>query len=226
MKNQVGKYRFGKKLIGFISLFIITIPVAMADDDGATYRVTITNATNHQVITPPLIATHRSRYYLFNIGDTASDGLALLAETGDNSLLSAEVSSERSVHNVVAGAAPIFPGESASFEIRSSKKGKLSMAAMLATTNDAFAGLNSVSLPKKRARYLAYVYDAGSEMNNEDCAYIPGPPCAPDSGNLRTETGEGFIAIHNGVHGGSSLNPKQLDWRGPAVAVTITRIKD
>ena len=30
-------------------------------------------------------------------------------------------------------------------------------------------------------------YDAGTEMNNELCSFIPGPACAPDSGNKVTD---------------------------------------
>ncbi len=192
--------------------------------EWATYTVTITNATNKQVITPPVIITHNRYFKLFEVTGTASDGLVILAETGNPAPLHAEVSGAEGVHDSIAAGAPILYGHSASFDISAPKKAMLSFSAMLATTNDAFAALNGVRLPKRKATYFAYTYDAGSELNNESCAYIPGPPCAPDSGNLRTETGEGFIAIHNGVHGGSDLNPKQLDWRGPTAIVTIERV--
>lgn len=124
---------------------------------------------------------------------------------------------------MVAASAPVY-GQSATFEVTAPKKSVLSFTSMLATTNDAFAGLSGVALPKSSDQYFAYAYDAGSEINNEACSFIPGPPCAADSGNARTETGEGFIAIHNGIHGGSDLNPKHLDWRGPVAVMTITRI--
>ena len=96
---------------------------------------------------------------------------------------------------------------------------------MLATTNDGYAALNSVALPKNTTSYFAYVYDAGSESNNESCAYIPGPPCAGNSGNI-SDDGEGFISLHNGVHGGGDLNIKHLDWRGPVAIVTVSRIRN
>ena len=97
---------------------------------------------------------------------------------------------------------------------------------MLATTNDAFVALNGVRLPKKSATYYARIYDAGSEANNEDCAFIPGPPCAAESGNERaTEGSEGFITISNGIHGHGDLSARDLDWNGPGAIVTIKRIR-
>lgn len=211
-----------KSLLSLALIGAISSPV-MADG-WATYQVTITNATSHQVLTPPLVVTHNDNFQLFTVGGTASDGLVLQAETGDPSLLYSEVSNAHGVQETVTGSAPILYGQSATFEINARKNTMLSLTSMLATTNDGFAALNSVELPKKSETYYAYAYDAGSEMNNESCSHIPGPPCAADSGNARTESGEGFISIHNGVHGGSDLNPKHLDWRGPVAVITITRI--
>jgi len=210
-------------VVTFLSTFISSTAMA---DEWANYQVTITNATNHHVLTPPLLVTHDKQFQLFSVGGAASDGLVIQAETGDPSVLYGEVNGAYGVQNAVTGSTVIPYGQSASFEISANKKSMLSVSSMLATTNDAFAGLHAVGLPKKTAQYFAYAYDAGSEMNNESCTHIPGPPCLPDSGNARTETSEGFIAIHNGIHGGSDLNPKHLDWRGPVAVITVTRIDD
>ena len=214
-----------KRLI-VMSLLCAAISSMAVADDWASYQVTITNATNHHVLTPPLLVTHNKHFQLFSVGGEASAGLVIQAETGDPSVLYGEVNGAYGVNNVVTGSAVIPYGQSASFEISANKKSMLSMSSMLATTNDAFAGLHAVALPKKTAQYFAYAYDAGSEMNNESCTHIPGPPCLPDSGNARTEISEGFIAIHNGIHGGSDLNPKHLDWRGPVAIITVTRMDD
>lgn len=198
---------------------------ASAHANGWTnYRITITNATAGQVITPPLVVLHRAGFSLFSVGDTASPGLVTLAETGNNSELNAEVSGAHGVFSTLAATDVIPFGHSASFTFSAPNRAHLSLAGMLATTNDGFAGLKDVALPKREAHYYAYAYDAGSELNNESCAYVPGPPCPPDSGNLRTDHGEGFISIHNGIHGGSDLNPKQLDWRGPVAVISIERM--
>lgn len=214
-----------KKFLTTLTLISAVATTAQAGD-WSDYRITITNATAHQVITPPLIAVHSDRFNLFTVGSVASDGLATLAETGNNAILNAEVSGNRGVFSTIAGSDVIVYGQSASFDFSAPNKAHVSLAAMLATTNDGFAGLNNVELPKESAHYYAFAYDAGSEMNNESCSHIPGPPCAPDSGNARTESGEGFISVHNGIHGGSDLNPKHLDWRGPVAVITIERIKD
>lgn len=213
-----------KKIVTGLGLMIFGLSAAIADD-MKTYRVTITNGTQHHVITPPLIVTHRAKYQLFQVGQPASEGLATLAETGNNLPLLSEVESARGVYDVVAATGGILYGQSASFEISASKNSRLSLAGMLATTNDGYTALNSIALPKKTATHFAYVYDAGSESNNESCAYIPGPPCAGNSGN-NSDDGEGYISLHNGVHGGGDLNSKHLDWRGPVAIVTVSRINN
>jgi len=213
------------KHILYITLLFSAITSAHAGG-WADYRLTISNATSHQVITPPLIVVHRAGFSLFSVGSVASDGLVALAETGNNAVLNAEVSGARGVISTLAATAVIPYGQTASFDFSAPALAHVSLAGMLATTNDGFAGLNDVALPKRRAHYYVFAYDAGSEMNNESCAYVPGPPCPSDSGNARTDSGEGFISIHNGIHGGSDLNPKQLDWRGPVAVITIERIRD
>ena len=195
-------------------------------DAGRSYEVTVTNATANHVLTPVLITTHNKHFTLFEVGGVASNGLAVHAETGNPSELASEVSGARGISDLVTGTGPILFGQSETYTITANKKNRLSFTSMLATTNDAFAGLNAVALPKKSATYHVYAYDAGSEANNEDCAFIPGPPCAPTSGNARTATSEGFITVSNGVHGGSDLNPKKLDWRGPVAIITIKRMGD
>ena len=212
-----------KKLITILGLSSAIAFQAQADGYN-TYRVTITNATANHVLTPAVFTLHNRNFSVFNVGDTASEGLAHQAENGDPSIIVSELEGSHGVRSVTVGTGLIPYGQSASFDVTASKRSKFSITSMLATTNDAFAAINGASLPKRSATYYAYAFDAGSEMNNESCSHIPGPPCAADSGNARTETGEGFISIHNGIHGGSDLNPKHLDWRGPVAVITVTRV--
>lgn len=216
-----------KKILQSLAVFAATalFSVTVLADEMRTYAVTITNATGQHVLTPVLLTTHKPRFHLFQVTGVASNGLVVHAETGDPSELAAEVSAAEGITDLVTGAGPILYGQTETYTIRAYRKNRLSFTSMLATTNDSFAGLDSVALPKKSATYYALAYDAGSEANNEDCAYIPGPPCAPGSGNARTSSGEGFITIANGVQGGADLNPKKLDWRGPVAIITITRIR-
>ncbi|MDH5392327.1 MAG: spondin domain-containing protein [Gammaproteobacteria bacterium] len=211
-----------KNLIAFLSLSLLL--AANANASGLKqYQVSITNATAHHVFTPTLIATHGSAFNLFKVGQAASEGLVVQAETGDPSLLLAETQSQAEVFDTLIGTFIAY-GQTASFMITAPRKARLSLTAMLATTNDGFVALDNVALPRHSATYYAYAYDAGSEDNNEDCAYIPGPPCAADSGNARDTNSEGFVSLHNGIHGQASLEPKDLDWHGPVAIITITRV--
>jgi Spondin_N len=213
-----------KKIIALLSLSLL-FTFNVKADNLRQYEVSITNATTHHVFTPTLLVTHKAGFNLFNIGTVASDGLAQQAETGSPALLQTETQAKDGVYDTQVGGFIPY-GQTVTYSITAPKKSRLSLTAMLATTNDGFMALNGVALPKKSATYYAHAYDAGSEANNEDCAFIPGPPCSMESGNARTETNEGFISLHNGVHGDASLDAKALDWRGPVAVISIKRIDD
>ena len=70
------------KHILYITLLFSAITSAHAGG-WADYRLTISNATSHQVITPPLIVVHRAGFSLFRVGSVASDGLVALDLAGD-----------------------------------------------------------------------------------------------------------------------------------------------
>jgi hypothetical protein len=66
-------------------------------------------------------------------------------------------------------------------------------------------------------------YDAGTEANSEDCAFIPGPPCGDFNHNPAAP--EGYVHVHAGIHiGGGGLTPTMHDWRNPVAQVEIRRI--
>ncbi len=198
---------------------------AAASEDGRTYSVRITNLTRAQVITPPAVVAHRRGYSSFEIGGAASDALATLAETGNPGPFADEATLDPNVAAVAIGDG-IPPGQSTVVEITTSKRAKLiSVTAMLATTNDAFAAVRGLRLPRgsHTAHARAVAYDAGSEANNEDCDFIPGPPCGGPN-NRDTDGAEGFIHVHNGVHGGADLVPADQDWHNPVMQVEVTRV--
>ncbi len=202
----------------------LLINFSVQADNLKQYEISITNATAHHVFTPTLIATHKASFSLFKVGEAASDGLVHQAENGDPSMKLAETQAADGVYDAVIGG--LIPGGTmSSFTITAPKKAHISFTAMLATTNDSFVALNNVKLPKKSASFFALIYDAGSEANNEDCAFVPGPPCAADSGNARaTDGSEGFVSISNGIHGHGDLSARDLDWNSPGALVTIRRI--
>jgi hypothetical protein len=97
---------------------------------------------------------------------------------------------------------------------------------MLVTTNDAFFALNGAEVPLVRSfEYASPAYDAGSEANNESCAFIPGPPCGK-AGVRATEGAEGYVHIHAGIHGVGDLVPAERDWRNPVAKITLRRVHD
>lgn len=188
------------------------------------YEVTVTNVTRAQVFAPTLVATHDASTTLFELGGTASAGLALLAEEGNPSMLAAELSADPGVQFVADSGGVLMPGQSVTLTVVADAQHPfISMAGMLVQTNDGFFALRDVVTPTSETSQFARVYDAGSEFNSGDCAFIPGPPCG-SGGAHDPAPAEGYIRIHEGVHGNGSLAPEIYDWRGEAAAVTIRRL--
>lgn len=215
-------------LLALIPGFLIFSPALASKSGGQNYEVTITNLTKKQVLTPPILISHRNSYVLFSVTRPASAELAALAEGGDTQPLAALLSTRNDVGEVVSSAAPIPPGSAITLTIKSKGRfNRLSLAGMLATSNDAFFALKGIRLPNEGSRSRgAVAYDAGSEANTELCSDIPGPPCAADSGNQRVTNGaEGFVHIHNGIHGTGDLNAANMDWHNPVAMVTIKKVK-
>jgi hypothetical protein len=101
---------------------------------------------------------------------------------------------------------------------------------MLIPTNDGFFALNGVRGPSgdEVLTLFSPAYDAGSEVNDELCASIPGPnftECSgPGGGGKPTGGEEGYVHIHAGIHGIGDLNASMRDWRNPVAQITIRRI--
>lgn len=65
------------------ALVAALVPAAAGDDDDGdddrrgprSYEVTITNLTEGQPLTPPVVATHRRKNQLFKVGRPASVGI-------------------------------------------------------------------------------------------------------------------------------------------------------
>jgi hypothetical protein len=195
------------------------------------YKVTVTNITRGQILSPAIVATHSdSLAPLFTLGEPAGAELAAVAEDAVNGPLVSLLQGDSSVLEVktITGVnGPILPGESASMVINAfGQFNNVSMAGMLVTTNDAFYALNGVEGPRganKTVTYYSPGYDAGSEANTEMCAHIPGPPCG--NALVRVTNGaEGYVHIHAGIHGGADLDPAQHDWRNPVAKITIERL--
>lgn len=211
---------------GLCSLTIgASAPAAPALAGGSQFEVTIKNLTRGQIFSPVLAATHRSSAALFVLGEPASDQLARLAEEGDNVPLADLLAADATVLDVQTGFGPVLPGASETLVVTADSSARvLSLATMLVNSNDAFAALDGIPLPTGReVRAFALAYDAGSELNSEDCDFIPGPACGSSEAHDPADA-EGFVYVSNGIQGVGDLGTAAYDWRNPVAEVTIRRV--
>ncbi len=217
-----------------------------ADSFGGTalYRVTITNLTDNQWLTPPVVATHSPFVALYRAGYPAPSGVREIAENGNLDPLVAALEASAAVTDFAVGVAgdppPLAPGASVTVEVEGSPfSTRVSVAAMLICSNDGFTGLDAQRLPflvGSSARYYAAAYDAGSELNTEDFADIV-PPCQALSGVSSDDAGtgvsnaalaeNGVVHPHTGIDGSlatSDLSPAVHGFSDPVALVEITRV--
>ncbi len=221
-----------------------------AQADGARhYRVKITVRAAGQPLTPPLVATHRRSFDVFDVGDRARRGVREIAENGNLAPLQARLERSRRVADVFAADAPLvgptLPGaamfdRSVTFRIKADRGAKrLSWVSMLICTNDGFTGVDGLRLPRHvgdRVTERTAGYDAGSEVNTEDFADIV-PPCQgltlpapvePGSGMSNPALAEGGVITHHaGVVGGVDLDPALHGWdtSAPVAKIKVVRVR-
>lgn len=73
-----------------------------------------------------------------------------------------------------------------------------------------------------------WLYEVGSEVNDELCSSIPGPffaECGGPGGGARVGGGEGFVHVHRGVHGVGSLKASERDWRNPVASIRVRLVR-
>jgi len=157
------------------------------------YRVTVTNLTDGQPLTPPAVALHRPSVELFSVGEPANEAVTQVAENGNlDPLLTLveETGAVRGAGVFTDGGSPTplvpeaDPGETGlpyfgSVEASADASAThLSFVSMLVATNDGFVGLDTVALPEEvnasRTHYAAG-YDAGTEENTESFDHIVPP---------------------------------------------------
>ena len=204
------------------SAFLSGSANARADDAAKTWRVTITNLTSAQPLSPPLFAVHTSKVDVWSVGSVASPGVAAIAEDADNSTLTAALTGAPGVRSVETGAGgPIPPGASRTYSVETrGQYNRVTVLTMLVNTNDAFTGLDALHVTGRGATMAKAAYDAGSERNNELAAFIPGPCCGHPF--VRDPTSEP-IAMHAGILGVGDLDPAVYDWTNPVARISITR---
>ena len=235
------KRLLGVSVVGLMWLSILfTAPRGFASDGPLRYEVTVTNLTQGQPLTPAVVVTHTSDFRpLFIAGEPASPELIAIAEDANVEPMVQLLSQDSNVRDVVVlqGTAPlptppegpggfaIRPGESASVVVKFGGRAKfVSLVGMLANTNDAFYALSGVAGPSREViTYYEIAWDAGSEENNEDCQFVPGPFCTHFFARA-TQGAEEFVYVHSGMHGVGNLVPALHDWRNPVAKIAIRRL--
>lgn len=206
-------------------------PASASSETIETYRVTVTNLTENQTLTPAVVATHDRSFRLFRIAEPPSNGLQQLAENGAVPVLVDELTADSRVADVaVTDGGPIAPGQSASTLITTTGDAtRISVAAMLICTNDGFASVIGVQLSRTSAEITRYgrAYDAGTEINTQSFIDLV-PPCSGTgvgTGMSNPDLAENStVHNHQGITETGDLSPATHGWQNPVIKVTIERV--
>ena len=230
------------------SLLLVSLAgAAAAHGQTATYRVTITNLTEGQPFTPPLVALHRPSVDVFSVGSKASFGVKEIAENGNLAPLLSALGSAKGVGAVDAAGAPVVPAGSigetvhgfsstSTLTITAPKNAtRFSWVSMLICTNDGFTGVDSVRLPQHVGDSVSRStagYETSTEINTEAYGDIV-PPCqilvsgtnVPGTGMSNPALAEnGVIRHHAGIAGIADLDPSVHGWTNPVATIVVERI--
>jgi hypothetical protein len=148
--------------------------------------------------------------------------VAAIAEDANNAPAESAFPQLAGVQDVFTGAGgAIPPGASRTYTVQTSGRfDRLSLLTMLVNTNDGFTGLDSLHLGGNGTTLETMAYDAGSEVNNELTAFIPGPCC--NHPFVRDPEGE-LIRMHEGITGRGDLDPAVYGWHGAVARIEIDR---
>ncbi|MDH3325330.1 MAG: spondin domain-containing protein [Gammaproteobacteria bacterium] len=233
--------------IGVVSILALSLAACFHNEDDdenmpvvAMYKVTVSNLTNGQPMTPVAIVVHKSGYDAWTLGGMASIGLEKLAEGGDTADFITEASANMNVSTTdVAGATPFGPGSSVMVEVKANYSNdlKLSLASMLANTNDAFTGLLSADIGSlaigESMTMMSHVFDAGTESNTEASGTLAGPAdestAASKAYSATRDDLHDFVSVHAGVVTmDDGLTTSILDeshrWNGVAAKIMVERL--
>jgi hypothetical protein len=210
-------------------------PVQAQTPEKTRYEITITNLTRGQYFTSPFVVIHKPGIRLFTLGEPVSPQFASLVEDASPNALGAVLAGLPEVKEVMTSATPpanalIAPGKSSTVTVETTRAfNQLSFIASLVPTNDAFIAIHGIAAPKGDTAISLFIpaYDAGSERNDELCSSIFAPSvieCGGTGGSGHPGGGEGFVYIHNGVHGVGNLNAALRDWGNPVARVLIRRV--
>ncbi|MEM7765755.1 MAG: spondin domain-containing protein [Pseudomonadota bacterium] len=227
--------------------FLSTAAVAMVAAGSAQatdFNVEIVNLTSGIYYTPFLVAAHTEGSRLFSVGQPASAGLQEMAEGGGLDGLVATLTGIGATIETNPAGGVMAPGGRTDVDLNTDGTAnvRLSVVAMLLPTNDAFMGLNAITIPTEPGVYTYNVnaYDAGTEANDEvlnggGAPGVPGMPADPGglagSGGTGVQTGAESPTVH--IHrnalgdtdptgGASDLDSTVHRWLNPVARVIVT----
>lgn len=215
-----------KNLIRTVCLFLLValIQAGNVSAGDKMIEVKITNLSAKVVLTPPIVAASKGQITVFQLTETASVALEMLAEGGST----AELAMMFEEHNasIAEATEAIPPGQTLTLYVYGNRYARISLASMILPTNDGFVALNSKRIrPYGTTTTFLSAYDAGTELNDEDCANIPGPlPCGGGEG-YNMDPGEGFVYPHPGTHGDGGFSAEDFSWADPVAMVTTRIVK-
>jgi hypothetical protein len=227
-------YALPLTIAAMVTLSVVSSAVAQIQEK-TRYEVTVTNLTRGQRFTLPFVVIHKPGVRLFTLGEQVSPQLAALVEDGSPNALGVLLAGLPEVKEVITAAtspanALIDPGKSNTVTVETNTTfNQISLVSSLVPTNDAFIAVNGIPGPKGDTTLSLFVpaYDAGSERNDELCTSVFGPSlteCGGAGGGGHPGGGEGFVHIHNGIHGVGNLNVALRDWRNPVARILIRRL--
>lgn len=194
-----------------------------------SYQVTVTNLTYAQPMSPVAVVLHNEGN-LFMLGESASNAIEVMAEGGDNSgLLELDVALSSASSEGI-----LMPGASATVdvEVTDTMPMSISLATMLVNTNDAFTGVNAISLADlevgESISLVTSSYDAGTEANSEMAGTIPGPADGGEGYNEVRDDRIDMVTMHSGVVSQddgltTSVLTQAHKFDNPTMRVSITR---
>jgi len=205
---------------------------ACGDSTTASYKVSLTNLTYSQPMSPMAITYHEKGENIFSVGQPVSIGLETLAEAGNNAQLLSELQANTKVVSAVGGNGLVLPSKTDTVIISGRSSSCLSLVSMLVNTNDAFVGMNCIDVSTLAVGSKLVVrvpaYDAGTEANSELASTVPGPVGGGEGFNA-TRDDVNFVYVHSNVVTkddglSSSALTQAHKWDNPTATITVERI--
>lgn len=203
------------------------------------YSIAVTNLTAGQPFSPLVYSIHYGGFSPFTIGMPATIGLEKIAESGAADDFISEARANANVVIADHASGLTLPGEtktlSVTLSIDMAKSDQLlfSLVNMLGNTNDAFAGVDGVAIGAlavdQSLTLDAISYDAGTEMNTESAATVPGPAGGGEGFNSLRDDIANQVTVHPGA---VTQDDGKVDstlthihrWDNPVARITITRL--